>query len=215
MYIPAHFGGMNHEANCDLIEANPLSILFTNGRTGQDANHIPFELVRASGKFGVLRCHVARANPIWKDTPQGSDVLAVFRSVDAYVSPNWYPSKRETHRQVPTWNYIVAHAHGRLTVHDDEAYVRNLVARLTKKHEATQPLPWKMADAPKDYLDTMVSSIVGLEIGITRLVGKMKLSQDDGVRDMRGAGEALKHQGNRKIANAMLTAAKEMELKGQ
>ena len=211
MYIPAHFTGMSTEAIHNLIEENPLGILFANGSGGPDANHIPFELVKAEGQFGVLRCHVARANPVWKDTPTGSDVLAVFRSVDAYISPNWYPSKHETHRQVPTWNYIVAHAHGRLKVRDDEAYVRNVVARMTKAHEAAQPVPWKMADAPKDYLDKMVNSIVGLEIEITQLVGKMKLSQDDGVRDMRGASEALAMLGNAKIAEAMLSAAKAMD----
>jgi transcriptional regulator len=120
------------------------------------------------------------------------------------VSPNWYPSKHEFHKQVPTWNYIVVHAHGRITIHDDERYVRGVIGRLTRTHEASQPQPWKMADAPKDYLDTMTKAIVGLQIDITRLVGKSKLSQNKEARDIRGAGEALIASGNPVIGDEML-----------
>ena len=131
----------------------------------------------------------------------------MFRAADAYISPQWYLSKHETHKQVPSWNYLVAHAYGRITVRDDEAYVRRNVSRLTRKHEATQPIPWKMSDAPKDYIDVMVKMIVGLEIEITRLVGKAKLSQNKEVRDIRSAGEALCAQGDKIIGDAMLVVA--------
>ncbi|WP_292558512.1 FMN-binding negative transcriptional regulator, partial [Mesorhizobium sp.] len=126
-------------------------------------------------------------------------MLVVFRSADAYISPNWYPSKHEFHKQVPTWNYIVAHAHGQVTVHDDERYVRRNVAKLTHRHEANQPLPWKMGDAPREFIDTMVKAIVGLEIKITRLVGKAKLSQNKELRDIRGAAETLTSHGEQKV----------------
>ena len=131
----------------------------------------------------------------------------VFRLADAYVSPTWYPSKHEAHKQVPTWNYLVAHAHGRVTVHDDEGFVRRNVARLTRSHEADQPVPWKMGDAPKDFTAALVKAIVGLEIEITRLVGKAKLSQNKTAQDMRSAGETLVAQGDRQIGQAMLDAA--------
>jgi predicted FMN-binding regulatory protein PaiB len=126
------------------------------------------------------------------------------RAADAYISPSWYPSKHEQHRQVPTWNYMVAHAHGRVTVRDDERYLRGLVGRLTKRHEASHPDPWRMADSAPAFISEMVASIVGLEIGITRLVGKFKLGQNKEEHDVLGAADALKVQGHDAIADAML-----------
>ncbi|MER9475193.1 FMN-binding negative transcriptional regulator [Mesorhizobium sp. M0520] len=123
------------------------------------------------------------------------------------MSPNWYPSKHEFHKQVPTWNYLVAHAHGRITVRDDERYVRRNVAKLTQMHEANQPAPWKMGDAPKDFIDTMAKAIVALEIEITSLVGKFKLSQNKELRDIQNAGETLTAQGAVEVGQAMLAAA--------
>lgn len=214
MYIPAHFNESRTEVIYDLIEKNSLGTLITHGKSGLDANHIPFELNTTQGQHGVLHCHVARANPVWQDIATGDEVLVVFRAADAYISPQWYPSKQEFHKQVPSWNYLVAHAYGRVTVHDDERYVRGNVARLTRTHEASQPVPWKMTDGPKDYIDTMLKAIVGLEIEITRLVGKAKLSQNKEVRDIRTAGEALKTQGDDVIGDAMLAAAVAKEGQG-
>jgi len=182
-------------------------VLVTCGKSGLDANHIPFELDRSEGAHGVLRCHVARSNPVWQDVASGDEVLVVFSAADAYISPQWYPSKHESHRQVPTWNYLVVHVHGRVTVHDDERFVRGNVARLTRKHEARQAVPWKMTDAPSDYIDAMLKSIVGLRIEITRLSGKSKLGQNKDVRDICGAAEALIAQGDALLGNAMLAAA--------
>lgn len=214
MYVPAHFDEPRTEVLYDLIEKNTLGILITHGKSGLDANHIPFELNRTQGQQGVLHCHVARNNPVWQDIATGDEVLVVFRAADAYISPQWYPSKHEFHKQVPSWNYLVAHAYGRVTIHDDERYVRGNVARLTRAHEASQPVPWKMTDGPKDYIDTMLKAIVGLEIEITRLVGKAKLSQNKEVRDIRTAGEALKAQGDDVIGDAMLVAATVKEGQG-
>jgi len=207
MYVPAHFDESRVDLLYDLIEHSTLGVLITQGKSGLDANHIPFDLDRSQGKSGVLHCHVARNNPVWQDIGNGDEVLIVFRAADAYISPQWFPSKHETHKQVPSWNYLVAHVYGRVTIRDDERYVRGNVARLTRKHEATQPQPWKMTDAPEDYIDMMLKAIVGIEIEITRLVGKSKLSQNKEVRDIRSAGERLVAQGDKGVGEAMLAAA--------
>ena len=206
MYVPSHFEELRLEVLHELMRANPLGVLITHGAQGLDANHLPFELDATVGKHGVLRAHVARNNPVWQSIVNGGEVLVVFRSQDAYISPNWYPSKHESHKQVPTWNYQVVHAHGRITLHDDEPYVRGLVARLTRTHEANEPQPWKMGDAPPDYISTMLKSIVGLEVDITRLVGKFKLSQNREVRDRVSAAQALLGQGAGALGQAMLDA---------
>lgn len=207
MYVPAHFAETRKEVLHTLIAQHPFGTLVTHGQSGLDANHIPFELAAEEGELGVLRAHVARANPVWQDVANGDEVLVIFRAGDAYISPNWYPSKHETHKQVPTWNYQVVHAHGRIAILDDERYVRGVVSRLTRTHEASLPKPWKMGDAPQDYIDTMLKAIVGLQIEITRLVGKSKLSQNKETRDIRGAAEALKASGASPIGDAMLAEA--------
>jgi len=207
MYNPAHFDESSPEALHALIAAYPLGALVTHGRSGLDANHVPFELRADEGELGVLHAHVARPNPVWRDVTNGDEVLVVFRVADAYVSPNWYPSKHESHKQVPTWNYIVAHAHGRITIHDDEAYVRGVVSRLTAAHEEHRPEPWRMSDSAPGYIDAMVKGIVGLEIRVTRLVGKAKLSQNREERDLRSAAHVLKAEGHPLIGDAMLARA--------
>lgn len=214
MYVPPHFDESRSELLYDLIEKNSLGILMTNGRSGLDANHIPFELNRDQGSHGALLAHVARANPVWQDVADGDGVLVVFRASDAYISPQWYPSKHEFHKQVPSWNYLVAHAYGRITIRDDERFVRGNVARLTRMHEASQPVPWKMTDGPKDHIDMMLKAIVGIEIEITRIVGKSKLSQNKEVRDIRSAGEALRTKGEHAVGEAMLAAAAVKEAAG-
>src|SRR5690606_20898247 len=137
----------------------------------------------------------------------GDKVLVVFQGAHAYISPNWYPSKQEHHKQVPTWNYMVAHAHGRIMIRDDERYVRGLVARLTRTHEASQPYPWKMTHGPKDYIETLLKGIVGMQIEITSLGRRFKLTESEATRDMLTAGEALTQQGNTVIGDAMLAAS--------
>jgi transcriptional regulator len=207
MYVPSHFDESRPEALHALITEHPFGTLVTHGSKGLDANHIPFLLDPQEGEHGVLRAHVARANPVWQELADGDEVMVIFQAGNAYISPNWYPSKHEAHKQVPTWNYMVVHAHGRVSIRDDERFVRGVVARLTRAHEASLPAPWKMSDAPADYLDAMLQAIVGVQIDITRLVGKSKLGQNKDVRDIRGAGDALKAQGHDLIADAMLAAA--------
>jgi len=211
MYVPSHFEEKRTEVLHELISRNPFGILVTYYADGLDANHLPFGLDKEGGPLGVLYAHVARANPVWQNVTDGDDVLVVFRAGDAYVSPNWYPSKQEFHKQLPTWNYVVAQAHGRIVVHDDERMVRGIVARLTRTHEATEPHPWTMSDSPRDFIDAMDKAVVGIEIHITRLIGKSKLGQNKEARDIRGAGQALKAQGNDVIGNAMLGLPAAME----
>jgi transcriptional regulator len=127
----------------------------------------------------------------------------IFRGAEAFISPSWYPSKHESHRQVPTWNYEVVHAHGTLTVRDDERFVRGLVARLTRRHEAAEPRPWKMTDSAPEYIDTMLRNIVGIEVAITSLTGKSKLGQNKEARDRLGAADTLAERGHNELAQRM------------
>lgn len=211
MYVPAHFSESNPEVLHALITEHPFGTLVTNGKSGLDANHIPFRLLTGDGTPGTLQAHVARANPLWQDVADGDEVLAIFRAGDAYISPTWYPSKHEHHKQVPTWNYVVVHAHGRIRIRDDEKFVRGLVAQLTRTHEANEPTPWKMGDAPADYLEGLLTAIVGIEIEITRLVGKRKLSQNKEERDIRGAAETLRARESHEIGDAMLACAQQKQ----
>ena len=206
MYIPAHFAATPPEALHHIMRAHPLAMLVNHGELGLDADHIPFELDADKGPHGSLLAHVARANTLWQRCPSGTPVMVVFRGEEAYISPNWYPSKHETHRQVPTWNYQVVHAHGTLTVHDDERFLRGLLARLTRKHEASEPKPWKMGDSAPEYIDAMLRNIVGIEVTITSLVGKVKLSQNREERDRLGAAAALEARGQGALAHAMRAA---------
>lgn len=212
MYIPAHFDQPDPHSLHDMMSTHPFGVLVSHGAGGLAANHLPFHLEAGEGALGTLHAHVARANPLWQQLADGDEVLVVFSAGDAYVSPSWYPSKHEAHRQVPTWNYMVAHAHGRVVIRDDERYVRGVVARLTRTHEAAEEKPWKMSDAPADFTHTLLKAIVGIEIEITRLEGKRKLSQNKDVRDIRGAGEALKVRGHDAVGDAMLDEAVRKEV---
>ena len=203
MYLPPHFSEPRVEELHRIVREHPLGVLVTHGPAGLDANHIPFEFDPERGPHGTLLAHVARANPLCTEFAGGADVMVVFRGVQGYISPNWYPSKHETHRQVPTWNYEVVHAHGRLRLVDDEKFVRGIVARLTRRHEATEPKPWKMGEAPADYLDRMLQAIVGVEIEVVRLEGKRKLSQNREARDVDGAVRALQERGQEALSSAM------------
>jgi transcriptional regulator len=213
MYLPAPFEESRQDELHRLMAEYPLGALVTLGANGLDANHLPFEFEPGQGPHGTLRAHVARANPVWREVTDGADTLVIFQGPSAYISPNWYPSKHDAHRQVPTYNYMVVHAHGRITVRDDEAFVRGVVARLTRRMEAGEPVPWKMGDAPADFLQDMLSKIVGLEIEVTRLVGKWKLNQNKEARDRRGAADALAQHdddASRAVSDAMRKAPPEL-----
>ncbi len=206
MYLPAHFAETRPEELQRIIREHPLGMLVTHGSHGLDADHIPFEYDPGEDGLGMLSAHVARANPVWQRCPSGTPVMVVFRGAQSYVSPSWYPSKHDTHRQVPTWNYEVVHAHGTLTVHDDERFVRRMVARLTRRHEAAEPKPWKMGDSAREFIDGMLRNIVGIEIAVASLVGKRKLSQNKEARDRLGAADTLAARGIDELAQSMRTA---------
>lgn len=203
MYVPAHFAVDQPTALHRILQQHPLGMLVRHGPDGLDADHIPFEFDPAVGPHGRLTAHVARANPLWQRCPTGTPVMVVFRGAEAFISPSWYPSKHEAHRQVPTWNYEVVHVQGTLTVRDDERFVRGLVARLTRRHEAAEPRPWKMSDAPPDFVDTLLRNIVGIEVDVTSMVGKSKLSQNKEARDRLGAADTLDARGHAALAQRM------------
>jgi transcriptional regulator len=194
MYLPAHFEEARVETLHALIRAHPFGALVTLGPSGLDANHVPFEVDPDPTPFGTLRAHVARANPVWREAA-GADVLVLFQGPETYISPSWYPTKQETAKVVPTWNYVVVHAHGPLRAIDDREWLRAFVTRLTDRHEAARRDPWKVTDAPADYIDAMLGGIVGLEIPIARLAGKWKVSQNRPAQDQQGVVEGLSRDG--------------------
>lgn len=206
MYIPPHFSETRPEELARLIAQHPLGALVTQRAHGLDAEHLPFVFDAHAGACGRLTAHVARANPLWQACAPDTPALVIFRAAEGYVSPGWYPSKHEAHRQVPTWNYEVVHAHGRLTIRDDERFVRALVGRLSKRHEAAQPQPWKMADSAPEFIDELLGAIVGIEIEVSALVGKRKLGQNKAPSDRLGAADALAAQGHAALAQAMRAA---------
>ena len=185
MYMPSYFSETRVEVLHGLIRDYPFATVVVNASSGLIANHLPFELVD-----GVLHGHVARGNELVR--MDGVEVLLVFRGPDGYISPNWYPTKHETGREVPTWNYAVLHVHGRLRVIDDAAWLRVLLERLTDHHEADQPQPWKMSDAPEDHIEKSLHAIVGLEVTIDRVEGKFKLSQNHPARNRAGVIAGLR-----------------------
>jgi len=172
MYLPKYFHETRTEVLHALIRDYPFGTVVTHGAAGLGANHLPFELAGDT----LLHGHVACGNELAK--ADGAQAMVIFQAANGYVSPNWYPSKHETGREVPTWNYAVVHVHGRLRVTDDNVWLRELLERLTDRHEASQPKPWRVSDAPEDHIEKMLKAIVGLEITIERIEGKFKLSQN-------------------------------------
>lgn len=191
MYLPKHFEETRVEVLHGFIRAYPLGALVTQTPGGFEANHIPFEVDPDPKPFGSLRGHVARANPLWRQAAPTAEALVIFQGPDAYISPSWYPTKRTTGKVVPTWNYAVVHAHGVPRFIDDPAWLRAFVERLTDRHEARRREPWKVTDAPADYIDKQVGAVIGLEIPITRLIGKWKVSQNRPPKDRAGVVEGL------------------------
>ena len=195
MYLPSHFAESDRAVLHRLMQKHPLSTLTTLTSSGLNADHIPLLLSPDEGAHGVLRGHVARANPVWREHVPESGVLAIFQGSDAYISPGWYPSKKENGKAVPTWNYAVVHAAGSLRVVDDIEWLRTQLTRLTAHHEAAMPRPWSLTDAPADYIDKMLGAVVGIEIVITSLTGKWKVSQNQPVQNHAGVVAGLRSLG--------------------
>lgn len=205
MYEAAAFLEDRVEVMHALITAHPLATLVTQSALGLEANHIPLLIDPEPGPWGTLRGHVARANPLWRTFNADTDVLAVFQGPQGYITPSWYPSKAQHGKVVPTWNYAVVHAHGPLKIIDDTEWLRKLVTRLTVSQESPRDKPWQVTDAPSDYIDTMLKAIVGIEIPVTRMQGKWKMSQNRLQPDREGVMRGLEERGD-EASLAMLRA---------
>ncbi len=207
MYLPAHFEESRSEVLHQLLRVQPFATLVTQGADGVTADHLPLHLEPGVGPCGALHGHVARANPLWQQAAD-SEVLAIFHGPQAYVTPSWYPSKREHGKAVPTWNYVVVHARGRLRAIDDAAWLRRQLEALVARHETGFAEPWQISDAPPDYIDRMLTAIVGIEIVITSLVGKWKTSQNQPAANRAGVVAGLRERGTADaLAMAQLVAA--------
>ncbi|TDK68190.1 FMN-binding negative transcriptional regulator [Sapientia aquatica] len=208
MYLPRHFAEPRLDIMHALMRDHPLCTLITTNADGiagmPNANAIPMYLIEDQGEFGVLRGHVARANPVWQEHPKELDVLAVFQGPDSYVSPSFYPSKQEHGKVVPTWNYATVHAWGKLHAIEDPIWLRALLDQLTERHESEVGSQWKITDAPNDYIAQMLNNIVGIEIVITKISGKWKVSQNRSAADQAGVLEGLRTANNADKNKAMV-----------
>jgi transcriptional regulator len=208
MYTPKHFEEPRIEVMQQLMRARPLATLVTLSSGGLNANHIPLHLSDAPALFGTLRGHVARANPLWSDFAKDVEVLAIFHGPDSYITPSWYATKQETGKVVPTWNYAVVHAYGTLRIIDDATWIRAQLEALTAHNEAGFARPWSVSDAPHEYTEKLIGTIVGIEIVVTKLSGKWKVSQNQPVQNQASVIAGLSNSDLRDAeAMASLVAA--------
>jgi transcriptional regulator len=191
MYTPRSFAIDDLQQMQQHMLDTRLAMVVTHGAQGLQASHLPLLLRPDEGPNGTLYGHFARANPQWKELQEGAEALVIFAGADAYVSPGFYPGKAEHGKVVPTWNYVAVHAYGTAQVITDAEPLLDLVSALTDRHEAGRAQPWKVADAPADYIDGMLKAIVGFALPIQRLEGKRKLSQNRSSADMAGVREGL------------------------
>ena len=196
MYLPAHFNEQRIDLLHQLIRQRSLGTLVTLSDEGLNANHIPFEIDAEPAPFGTLRCHVARANPVWRDFSRSIEALVIFHGAQAYVSPSFYPSKQGTGEVVPTYNYVIVHGYGAMKVIHDREWLRGLVTRLTNRFEAGRAAPWHVTDAPAAFIDKQLGAIVGIEIALTKLSGKWKVSQNRPHEDREGVVKGLNERGD-------------------
>jgi transcriptional regulator len=204
MYVPAHFAADDAEVT-ELLARHGAADLITLTERGLLATFLPFIHDPGAGPHGALLGHVARNNDQWKTSARGES-LVIVRGPDAYISPSWYQSKAEHGRVVPTWNYVTAHVYGRLVVHDDPGWVEDIVRRLTAKHEAGSARPWSVDDAPPKYIAGQLRAIVGVELEISRIEAKAKLSQNRPQADIDGVIAGLRARGDDRSAAAVQEA---------
>ncbi len=200
MYVPPAFREDRPEILRAAIRASGLCILVSYGPEGPLASHVPMLLDEQDGPHGTLLGHLARANPQWRESAADIPALAIFPGPDAYISPSWYATKRETGKVVPTWNYVTVHATGPLAFFEDAEALRALVTRLTAAHEAARPAPWAVTDAPADFIASQLKGIVGFRLAIARLEGKWKMSQNRPMPDRVGVIEGLEREGTAEAA---------------
>jgi len=208
MYLPSHFKETRVEVLHRLIHDHPLGALVTFGADGLNANHVPFEVDPDPAPFGILRAHVARANPVWREFSKEVEPLVIFQGAQIYVTPSWYQTKKDTGKVVPTFNYIVVHAYGTMRVIEDSAWLREFVGGLTDRFEAPRAQPWAVTDAPEDFVTMQLRAIVGIEIQLTRLIGKWKTSQNRPAADQEGVVAGLRESDDA-VARAMAAAVEQ------
>jgi transcriptional regulator len=178
MYVPKHFEVTDVSVMHDLIRKYPLATLVTHSQEGLNANHIPLHLSMSSEPYGTLQGHVSRVNPLLTDIVEGSEELVIFHGPNAYISPSWYETKKQTGKVVPTWNYVVVHAYGKLRIIDDCDWLLTQLNNLTDFHEMNFLEPRTVSDAPNEFTEKLLESIIGIEMKITKLIGKWKVSQN-------------------------------------
>ena len=210
MYRPDHFRVDDVPAMHALMRARPLAALVSGGAAGLYATHLP-TVLKEDGPYGLVEFHLARANPHWKVLAEGDEALMIFQGPEGYVTPNWYPSKAEHQKVVPTWNYAVVHAYGRPEVMQDADWLRRHVGELTAQQERNEAQPWALTDAPERYVEAMLRGIVGFRFAITRLEGKWKMSQNREMQDREGVVNGLARRGvgeDLEVAEAVADLAK-------
>ena len=196
MYVPKHFEERDITILHSLIRSHPLGAWVTHAGQSLLVNHIPFLVDSARGKYGTLIGHVARANPVWKSFSKEIASVVIFQGPQAYISPSWYPSKHAHGKAVPTWNYAVVHAEGVPRTIEDADWLLAHVTQLSDLHESERAIPWSVSDAPRDYIDTMLKAIVGIEIPISTVSGKWKTSQNRPLPDKLGTIAGLHERGD-------------------
>jgi transcriptional regulator len=194
MYLPKHFEQQDLDSLASLLKDYPLGALVTQHDGMLEANHIPFLLEGPLAAGGKLIGHVAKGNPVWKHDTTEQETLVIFQGPESYITPNWYPSKQIHHQVVPTYNYAVVHVYGRLSVTHEEATKRRIVTDLTQAMESSRKSTWQVSDAPADYIEKMLNAIVGIELSITRIQAKWKVSQNRDVKDRDGVAQGLSGQ---------------------
>ncbi len=192
MYQPPHFREDRLDVQHALIGAHPLGLLVTFGGAGLTANPVPFVLEPSASRLGTLKAHLSRANSQWRDFDPAHEALVIFQGADAYITPSWYEAKREHGKVVPTWNYAIVQAYGRIKVMDDPEWLLRQVSAMTAAQEAGLPEPWAVTDAPADFVAAQLRGIVGIEIEITRIEGKWKASQNRSEADRQGVMAGLR-----------------------
>lgn len=195
MYVPPLFEEKDVHTLHDAIRHGGLFTLVTFGTEGMEANHVPILLHPEPAPLGMLRGHIARTNPLWQRTAADSPALAIFLGPNAYVTPSWYATKRETGKVVPTWNYVAVHAYGSIRFYEDTDRLLAHITALTERHEGHRKAPWAVTDAPDDYIRAQLSKIIGFEIPIARIEGKWKMSQNRPARDRIGVVDGLVRDG--------------------
>jgi transcriptional regulator len=191
MYVPKAFEENRIDVMHRLIRENPLASLVVQTAGGMEANHIPLHVKMDGSEFGTLVGHIARANPLWKIFNADAQVLIIFQGANTYISPSWYATKKENGKVAPTWNYTVVHASGFMRAIEDPVWIRELLEMLTDEHEAQFTTPWSVGDAPADYVEKLIGAVVGIEISVSTMIGKWKVSQNQPENNRKSVIESL------------------------